>query len=180
MDSSDIRLHTTDNTLFVVVMAVFLLVVGAGMTMYGYGEYESQTETLEEAVEVDIEFVDADVYPRRAGSSDDFGTDDEVEYRLVVEFEYEYEGETYTSSNFDVIGTTSRDYDTRRAAERAYDSYRDDGTAYVHPDEPGEAFLEGSVPAQTYILTGFGVFLFVGAFWMVGFHAYRKMRGRDG
>ena len=162
-------------------MAVFVLVAGAGLTVYGYGEYESQTETLEEAVEVDVTFVDSEVIPRRVGSSDDIGTgtdDGEVEYRLRVEFEYEYEGERYTSTDFDVTGMSSRGFDRRSSAERAYEEYRDDGTAYVHPDRPDEAFLEGGVPAGTYILTGFGVFMFVGAFWMVGFHAYRKLTGR--
>lgn len=174
-----ISVNTTDSTALVVVMGVLLFAVGIGMTAYGVGEYRSYEDALDDAAEVEATIVESSVQPYSPGVSDgrssDRNRDDEDrEYRLVVEFEYEFEGQQYRSSNFDLAGTT-REYDSRSKAQRERENYLegDQVTAYVRPDEPGEAFLEGGMPWVVYGILGFGALLIVGPFVMFGAHFAR-------
>ena len=160
-------LNTTDDPRVIVVMGVLLLVVGVGLTAFAVMEYQSQVNALDNADEVEATIVDSEVLLYDDGF-DSTGTDDrdpdEREYRKHVEFEYEYEGQQYRSTNIDIAGTTER-YDEREDAETALAEYPEGGqvTAYVDPDDPDEAFLEAGVPTTTYLLIGFGAFLIVGA-----------------
>ena len=172
-----IQLNTTGSPITVVAFAVVLVVAGAFLAFWGYGTYQDQQAALDEAVEVDATVVDTDIQRQRAtGLSDDETPTDEFEYRLTVTFEYEYSGETYRSSNID-LGSSWQTYDTRSDAERAADEYAEGSqvTAHLHPDEPGEAFLEHRIPLSTYLFTGFGVFLVLGAFWMVGMFTLKRL-----
>ncbi len=168
--------------LVMVAIAVFMLVAGAVLAVNAYGDYQAQKDIVENSVEVDAAVVDNDIRAHSSGSPDNIETaddDDETEWRLSIEFSYEYQGQQYTSDNFDLTGDTSRDYDSRSEAERAYSSYvGDDGetTAYVNPDEPGEAYLESGVPTVTYLTLIFAVFLIIAAPITVAYQGMRVMR----
>ena len=160
-------LNTTDDPRVIVVTGILLLVVGVGLTAVGVMEYQSQVSALDEADEVEATITESEVLLYE-DEFDSTGTDDrysdEREYRKHVEFEYEYEGQQYRSTNIDIAGTTER-YDEREDAKAALAAYPDGGqvTAYVDPNEPDEAFLEAGIPITTYILLGFGTFLVAGA-----------------
>ena len=124
------------------------------MAAHGYGEYQSQRATLDDAVEVEATVVESDVQSFRDG-------DDGTVYRLTVTYEYEYEGERYEVSSFDTSGTKSKEYDSQSDAREALDEYPEGDriTAYVPPDDPGAAFLENDLPLSVYMIPGFGGFL---------------------
>ena len=158
------------------VLAIMLLVGAVAAVGLGVDEYQDHSQTLDEAIEVDATIIESDVdvyYDQDA----DFGADtpdhEDVEYRPVVEFEYEFEGEQYQSSNMNVVGGYST-YDVRPRAEDAAAEYPEGAqtTAYVHPDEPGEAFLDDEMPLGVYMLPAFGAVALVGSVVMFGAFAY--------
>lgn len=137
--------------------ALVLVLIGAGVIWFGYSDYTTQEERVENAIEVDAEILDTDV-DRRSGSSS-------TTYYPSVEFEYTYEGTTYTSSN--VHATESRSgHSSRSSAESVTDDYPegDTVTAYLDPNEPGAAFLDVDHSNGPYLWMGLGaVFVLAGS-----------------
>ena len=172
-------LHTTDNPKMIIIVAVLLFVIGAALTAYGVSEYRTQSEVLDDVVEVDATVTDVDITPYHNGEEADIRADRWSEYEesltwyLTIEFEYAYEGETYRSSNFSAVGAipTYDEWDDARDAEDEY-AVGDRVTAYVPPDDPGEAFLEPGMPFAIYGVIGFGAVLLIGAIWLPFAHRF--------
>ena len=172
--------NSTANTRSIFGFAVILLAMGLVVTGIGIHEYQTQTEALDNAVEVDATIVTSEVqlhqdeFDRTDRSSDYRTTTDTPEYRLVIEFEYEFEGEQYRSSNVNVAGSIER-FDSRSEAQETQAEYPEGSqtTAYVNPDEPGEAFLEDGLPLVTYLVPGLGGFLLFGSVVLWGVFVFR-------
>ena len=173
--------NASADTRTVLAFAIILLVGGIVVTAMGIGAYQSQTEALDNAVEVEATIVtsEVEVYEDEFRSTPRDrdrvrGTTETPEYRLVIEFEYEFEGEQYRSSNIDVAGSVEK-FDDRSDAQEALAEYPEGSqtTAYVNPDEPGEAFLEDELPLGTYLIPGFGGFLLFGSVVLWGVFAFR-------
>lgn len=171
--------NTRADTRSIFAFAIILLAMGLVVTAIGVDEYQSQTEALDDAVEVEATIVTSEVhlyqdeFDRTVRTADD-RTTDTPEYRLVIEFEYEFEGQQYRSSNVNVAGSVER-FDSREDARAALEAYPEGSqtTAYVDPDEPGEAFLEDDLPLITYLVPGAGVFLLFSSVVLWGVFVFR-------
>lgn len=171
--------NTRADTRSIFAFAIILLAMGLVVTAIGVDEYQSQTEALDDAVEVEATIVTSEVHlyqdeiDRTVRTADD-RTTDTPEYRLVIEFEYEFEGQQYRSSNVNVAGSVER-FDSREDARAALEAYPEGSqtTAYVDPDEPGEAFLEDDLPLITYLVPGAGVFLLFSSVVLWGVFVFR-------
>lgn len=133
--------------------AAVALLLGLGILGYGYIDYTSQGDRLENAVEVDATILET--HTERSGSTSTDTTD--ATYYPVVEFEYTFEGTTYTSSNLypTTIDTGHSDESSAEAAIADYEE-GETVTAYVDPDDPGEAFLrdETDTPVLLFLVGG--------------------------
>lgn len=117
--------------------AVLLLVVGLAASGYGAYDYLQQSDAVENSVEVDAEITEVGV--ESVSSSSSGGAD----FTPTVQFAYEYQATSYTSTNVFPAEIT-RNYDTEDAARSVLDDYEtgETATAYVAPDDPGNAFLK--------------------------------------
>lgn len=132
-----------------VFVAVMFLV---GLVMVGFGAYDyvGQSETLDDAVEVEATVLSAEVEKvstRRAG----------VDYDTEVRFEYTYNGETYTSEGMYPV-TFGPNYDTRESAEEVIEGYEagETVTAYLDPNSPGNGFLKNETTKTPLFVAGIG------------------------
>ena len=174
--------NSSANTRSIFAFAVILLAMGLVITGIGINEYQTQTEALDNAVEVDATIVTSEVQLyedefERTGRSDrdrPRRTTDTPEYQIVIEFEYEFEGQQYRSSNVNVAGSIER-FDSRSDAQEALAEYPEgtQTTAYVNPDEPGEAFLEDDLPLGTYLIPVVGGFLLFASVVLWGVFVFR-------
>lgn len=138
--------------------AAIMLVVGLGIAGYGAYDYVQQSQAVSDAVEVDAEVVSTSVESVSVSSSP--GAD----YKPTVEFTYEYEGTSYTSTNV-FPAEISQTYDTESAARDVVGEYEQGTTvtAYVDPGDPNGAFLKNSPSNTPLIFVGIGlVFAVVG------------------
>ena len=136
--------------------AMLLLVIGLAATGYGAYDYVQQSEAVTNAVESDATITEMGVEADSSGSSTD------AEYKPTVQFTYEYEGTSYTSTN--VFPTDiSPSYDTRSEAKSVLEGYEtgDTVTAYVNPAEPGNAFLKNQTSNAPLLFVGIGLFFTV-------------------
>jgi hypothetical protein len=103
---------------------------------------------------VEATVLESEVDRVRAGSGDV----SDQEYRPVVEFEYTYEGESYTSDER-FPSSLDQSYGSRSKAESAIEEYEEGETvtAYVDPDSPGRGFLENKRSMTPYVAGLFGV-----------------------
>lgn len=161
-----VEVTTTENTTKVIILSAVLMLIGVPMTVYAWDIHQTQQDVLEEAVAVDATIIESSV----EGPFDDG-------YRFTVTYAYEYEGDRYENSYFDLDETRSKTYDTKAEAEEARDAYQegDQVTAYVSPENPETAFLEHNVPISGYLFLGFGGLLVFGSVFMPIFHFSRKM-----
>ncbi|WP_284012364.1 DUF3592 domain-containing protein [Halobaculum litoreum] len=139
--------------------ALVVLVVGLAATGFGAYDYTQQSAAVDDAVAVDAEIVATGVEAVRGGS--DAGAD----YRPTVEFAYEYDGASYTSTNV-FPSATSPNYDTESAAREVLADYDagETATAYVDPADPDGAFLVNRTSDAPLVLAAIGaLFAAVGA-----------------
>ncbi|SDE77828.1 DUF3592 domain-containing protein [Halorientalis regularis] len=95
--------------------------------------------------------------------------DDDEEYRPVVVYEYEIDGETYRSDNF-YPGSTYPPYTEAKARDRisGYES-GETVTMFVDLDDPDRAFLERQPLGERIVsLGGYAVGILIGAPLLVG------------
>ncbi|EMA24215.1 DUF3592 domain-containing protein [Haloarcula amylolytica] len=132
--------------------AVLYLVVGIAIASYGGFDYVQQTEAVRNSVEVDANITELGI-ETDSGTSSNPG----VKYEPNVEFEYTYNGTTYTGTKL-YPANIERNYERRSAAESAIDSYEQgtQTTAYVSPDEPEDAFLKNKTSNAPIIAIGLG------------------------
>ncbi|WP_241175232.1 DUF3592 domain-containing protein [Natronolimnobius sp. AArcel1] len=150
-----------------------MIVAGLAVLWYGYADYQTQDDRLENAIEVDATILETDIDRRSSSNS---GTS----YYPDVEFEYEYEGETYISSNIDAASSRAGD-SSRSAAQSVLDEYPEgeEVTVYLDPSEPDEAFLENdrSYAPLLFVLAGAAIAI-AGAVYL--FRTVREERQHDG
>ncbi|MCU4743642.1 DUF3592 domain-containing protein [Natronoglomus mannanivorans] len=133
-----------------------VLVLGLVMLWGGSTDYVTQEDRLENAIEVEATIVETDI---------DRQTGDGTRYYPAIEFEYRYDGTTYSSSNLNPADSRSS-HSTRSSAQSVVDQYPegDTVTAYVPPSEPEGAFLEADRSSGPYLFllggvltTGYGL-----------------------
>ncbi|MCU4743631.1 DUF3592 domain-containing protein [Natronoglomus mannanivorans] len=138
----------------------YLLAVVAGLALlwFGYSDYQTQEERLENAVEIDATVLETDIDRRSSSGSGS-------SYYPVVEFEYTYEGETYTSSNIDAADSRTSE-SSRSSAQSVVNEYPEGEavTAYLDPAEPDEAFLETDRSWGPYLFALIGAGLTLAGF----------------
>jgi hypothetical protein len=143
------------------------LVVGLAVAGVGAYDYTQQSAAIESSVEVD-----ATITGKNVNSVITSGTS---QFNPEVNFEYSYEGESYTSNNL-YPASASKNYDTKSAAQSAMDEYEqgETVTAYVDPDSPGDAFLKNEKSSSSLWFAALGVaFMFGGSYALV-----KKFTGR--
>ncbi|ELZ41192.1 hypothetical protein C463_13144 [Halorubrum californiense DSM 19288] len=148
--------------------AVVMLLIGLAVTGYGAYDYTQQSDAVADAVEVDAEIAALDVESSSSGSSTS------VDYRPTVRFTYEYEGNTYESTNVFPAAITSN-YDTESAAREVIGEYAvgESTTAYVDPADPDGAFLKAQTSNAPLIAAALGVVFVLGG----GASAVRRILG---
>lgn len=113
------------------------MAVAIGLLFAGIGGYlyMDQQAAIENSERIEATVVNSHVQV-------DEGTGTEADsYYPVVEYEYTYDGQTYTSDNvFPGVGSSST---SLSRAREIVDDYQqgDQVTAYVNPDDPQEAYL---------------------------------------
>ena len=149
-----------------VVMAGF----GAVVAWNGWTAHTDERELVGDAVDVTAEV-------KAVGSSrteervdvDGGGSHTRTRHVPRIEFEYTYDGASYTASNVDPPADgvdTVRKYSSESRARAHLDEYEEGErvTAYVDPDRPGEGFLE----AETNTVRNLVTVLFGGAVVLIG------------
>jgi hypothetical protein len=132
--------------------AVLYILVGVAIASYGGYDYVQQTEAVRNSVEVDATLTEVSI-ETNSGTSSNPGT----KYEPSVEFEYTYNGTTYTGTKL-YPANIERNYETRSAVESAIEPYEQgtQTTAYVSPDEPEDAFLKNKTSNAPIIAIGMG------------------------
>lgn len=141
------------NSTFGLVLAVLFLTGGVLMAGYGFKQYQGQKQSLENAVNTTARITETDV---RKDSSRRGG----IEYQAEIQFEYSYEGESY-SSDFIYPLDDDRAFELEADAEEFTSSY-DVGSqvdAYVNPEEHGQGFLLKKRTDQPLIFMLIGVMM---------------------
>lgn len=130
-----------------------LIIIGAALSGLGYTNYQSQSNALDNAVNVTATVTGTEVNIDRAGKS--------PEYSPVISFNYTYKDETYTSNNMYPPGDTQTELDSRSAAAKVTNSYTINKKvlAYVNPENPGEAFLKKKRSNSPLIFIGIGALI---------------------
>jgi hypothetical protein len=137
-----------------------ILVVGAAIAGGGWYLYQDAQEATENAVEVEATVVSAEVVQERV--QDDTGS--HIAYEASIEYRYDYEGQTYTSSNLcPGMGSgcsAAQNKDTRSDARDVISKHTsgETATAFVLPSDPSESYLvdTDSASKSYYILIGIG------------------------
>ena len=133
--------------------ALLYVLVGIAIISYGGYDYVQQTEAVRESVEVDATITELDV-ETDSGTSSNPGAN----FDPVVEFEYTYNGNSYTGTKI-YPADIEQNYETQSGAESAIEGYEQgtQTTAYVSPDQPGDAFLKNqtsNAPVIAIVLGG--------------------------
>lgn len=115
---------------------VIALVLGLGL-MYGSYAYYDDIRKANNTVPVEATTVESD-YSETTGPD---GPGDRV-FRIDITYEYQYKGETYTSSNY-ARGPDGYRVDTEFRAEQIMDSFEPGDTveAHVNPNDPTVAHI---------------------------------------
>ncbi len=132
-------------------VVLVLSLVALGYLAYDYHE---QTTLIDEAEEVEAVVLDTEIeeIEGRGGSSG---------YRPNVEYEYEYDGLTYTSDNVFPSGVFERTYSTKDEARSVLSQYEEENTtAYVDPSDPETSFLRATTTSQPIWYGGLLMILF--------------------
>jgi hypothetical protein len=134
------------------------LVIGMAVAGFGAYDYTQQSAAIEDSVEVDATVTDKHV--------DSIMTSGTTQFTPEVSFEYNYEGESYTSNNL-YPSSASKNYDTKSGAQSAMEEYEqgETVTAYVNPESPGDAFLKNEKSSSPLWFAALGVaFIFGGVY----------------
>jgi len=137
----------------ILVVGLGLIFVVGGMTAgaVGWIDYQNTQDDLDNAVAVDGTVLETSIEENeREVDRDDDGVYEgtETEYGPVVEYNYTYEGEQYTSTS--VYPGSERSFDTRDEAANVTDRFAagESVTVNVNADDPTRTFLlaeEGSL-----------------------------------
>ena len=140
-----------------------LLLIGLALSGYGYMNYQSQGEALDNAVNVTGTVTGTEIV------RDSGGRRSGPDYSPVISFEYQYQGESYSSDNMYPPGDTDQELDSRSSAEEVVENYPVDSEAdaYVNPEDPGEAFLKKKRSDGPLLMMGIGGALMFGAVYVI-------------
>jgi|APHM01.1.fsa_nt_gi Protein of unknown function (DUF3592). len=139
---------------------IVIVLVGFGLIFLGYNTYTSQNQALENPVNVSATVTNTAIQEdnsRRGG----------IDYQPVIEYEYSFEGQEYTSDNMYPGGQSPKDYNLQSNAEEMLDDY-EEGTEInvsVPPGSPGEAFIKAKETNSPLFFIGIGVlFVIMGSY----------------
>lgn len=141
------------NSTFGVVLAVLFLTGGVLMAGYGFKQYQEQKQSLENAVNTSVRVTDTNV---RTDSSRRGG----IDYQAEIQFEYSYEGESY-SNDFIYPLDDDRAFELEADAEEFISNFNvgSQTTGYVNPENPGQGFLLKKRTDQPLIFMLIGVMM---------------------
>lgn len=126
-----------------IVAAAFIVVVGVGLAGFGWYSLQEEQADLNNAIEHEgeIQSVDIEEDVTRRDRDDDGIRETDRDYKPIVTYTYEYEGESYTSES--LFPGPDQTFDSRSEAEDYTAEYEPGqrATVYVNQDEPGSAFL---------------------------------------
>lgn len=119
----------------VLLFSSIFMVIGLVMAGYGFTQYQGQSESINNAVNITATVTDTDV---RIDSSRRGG----IDYQAEITFNYSYEGNNY-SSDFIYPLDDDREFNQESEAENFIGNYPvgERVEASVNPEKPGEAFL---------------------------------------
>jgi len=129
----------------------FVVLIGLTLIVFGAYDYVNLVNSIENAETVEAKVLESDV----VGSNTNF--------RPVVEFEYNYEGETYISDNIEPA-RFSNSYRSRSQPENIIEEYSEGETiqAYTDPSNPENAFLKREISSSAYAPIIFGLIILIG------------------
>lgn len=149
--------------------AIALLLVGLAISGYGVYDYVDQNEELRDSVTVEATITQADVVQTSSGNSGRVN----IDYEPELQYEYQYEGTTYTGSSIYPADTATLSFDSRDAARSEISEYEENSTvtAYVLPSSPSESFLRAQRSSRPLVTAGFGVLIA-----LFGAHSVSRLR----
>lgn len=141
------------NRVVPVVLGVLLIVAGGYL-------YVSERQATANAEPVDATVLSTEVYDAEPGDAPNDRTDDD--YRASVEYQYAYDGQTYTSETLcpGAGQGCAPKGKTPRKAEKFLEGYPEGETvtAYVRSDDPSKSYLVAGGSSVEYLgLAGVGV-----------------------
>ena len=118
-----------------IVLLSLFMVGGLLLAGYGFTRYQSQSESIDNAVNITATVTDTNI---RTDSSRKGG----IDYQAEITFGYSYEGEDY-SSDFIYPLDDDREFNTESEAQDYLEDYPngEDVAASVNPEKPSDAFL---------------------------------------
>ncbi len=142
---------------------------GAIVAWNGWTAHVDEKERLSDAVEVDAVVTNISTsQTKERVDIENGGSVKKTRYVPHIDFEYTFDGETYTANNVeppsDGVDTVPK-YGSESRARSHLDQYEEGGriTAYVDPELPAEGFLE----KETNALRNIGSILFGGLFILI-------------
>ena len=134
----------------ILVFSSIFMVVGLALTGFGFTQYQDQSESIDNAVNITDTVTDTNI---RTDSSRRGG----IDYQAEINFEYSYEGTGY-SSDFIYPLDDDREFNQESEAEEFIENYPTGQRvgASVNPEKPGDAFLNAKRSDQPLILTIIG------------------------
>jgi hypothetical protein len=135
------------------------MVGGVLLAGYGFTQYQGQSESINNAVNITGTVTDTNIQTdssRRGG----------IDYQAEITFDYSYEGASY-SSDFIYPLDDDREFSTESEAQEYLEDYPpgENVAASVNPEQPGDAFLnaERSDQPLLFMLIG-GLMALLGSY----------------
>lgn len=130
----------------ILVFSSIFMVVGLALAGFGFMQYQGQSESIDNAVNITATVTDTNV---RTDSSRRGG----IDYQAEITFEYSYEGTGY-SSDFIYPLDDDREFNQESEAENFIKNYPvgQEVDASVNPEKSGDAFLNAERSNQPLIL----------------------------
>lgn len=147
-----------------IIIAIAFMLIGGGVAMIGYTEYQEAQKIIENSVEVQGEIISSTINEEREKRNSDTGSRYKTVYDPQVEYKYNYQGESYTNNNIKT-GSINNDYSSREKAEEEISEYKKGSsvTVKVNSENPNESYLEKSKASSYMVFIGMGIlFLIVG------------------
>jgi Protein of unknown function (DUF3592). len=139
---------------------ILIVLVGLGLIFLGYNTYTSQNQALENPVNVSATVTDT-------GIQEDSSRRGGIDYQPVIQYEYSFEGQEYTSDNMYPGGQSPKDYNLQSSAKEVVEDYTQGSklNVYVPPENPGEAFIKAKKTNSPLFFIGIGVlFVIMGSY----------------
>lgn len=139
-----------------VISSLVAILIGLGLVVLGFNTYTNQNQALENPVNVSATVVDT-------GITEDSSRRGGIDYQPEIEYEYTFEGQTYTSDSMHPGGQLPDEHNIESEAREVIDRYSQGSeiTVFVPPENPGDAFIEAEKTSDPLFFMGIGVLFMV-------------------